>query len=352
MPKKTQKVKASSPQARSSPVKKRARRGSVVAITGSGGFLGRNLVAVFEEDCTISKIVVLDLCNASTAGPKTVFYHVDLTLTGVESRISEILNAEQVESFVHLAFCAGPTQAVAWAHELESVGTMHVLSACRQFAVSKFITCTSTLAYGALPDNPNHLKEDRKLRGLRGAPFVAEKLDVERQLRRFQREQPNTVVTVLRMAPVLGPSVDNFVARWLTRSLVPTVLGHDPLVQFLHEVDAVAALRLALDNESSAVLNIVGRGVLPVSTVARLAGRVPVPIPFSLLRGLTSLLWVAQLNEAPAEFVYLLRYLCVADGELAARRLGFHPAYSTADAVLDFESAQRMREARVLASAQ
>ena len=60
------------------------------------------------------------------------------------------------------------------------------------------------------------------------------------------------------------------------------------------------------------------------------------------------LLWVAQLSESPPEFAYLLRYLCVADGTSARDVLGFRPAFSTADAVLDFEGAQRLRESRLL----
>ena len=47
-------------------------------------------------------------------------------------------------------------------------------------------------------------------------------------------------------------------------------------------------------------------------------------------------------------FVAALRYLCVADGTHARKGLGFRPIYSTRDAVLDFEGALRLREARLL----
>ena len=48
-----------------------------------------------------------------------------------------------------------------------------------------------------------------------------------------------------RTAPIIGPSVDNFLTRYLNHKLVPTVLGFDPLWQFLHEADAVAGECLA-----------------------------------------------------------------------------------------------------------
>jgi len=329
-------------------LRKRAHKGRVVALTGACSFLGRNLLALLEEDPTVSKVIALDVQNAPTAGSKTCFYEIDLTQPGVESRLSEVLHAECVTCLVHLALIGSPTQAVAWAHELDSVGTMHVLSACRQYGLPKLVTCTTTLSYGADPKNPNHLSESSPLRGVHGVPYLEDRLDVEKQIARFADESPDVEVTVLRMAPVLGPTVDNFVSRWLSRIFVPMVLGHDPLLQFLHEVDAVAALKLAVDRSCPGAFNIVSRGALPVSTVVGLAGRIALPLPFGLLRRVMSLLWVAQLSEAPPEFAYLLRYLCVAEGVRAQDELGFRPAFSTADAVLDFEGAQRLRESRWL----
>jgi UDP-glucose 4-epimerase len=330
------------------PLKRRTPRGRCIAVTGANTFLGRNLVGLLEEDEAVRRIVVLDLRNPRSAGAKTVFYEVDLTQPAVESRVAEIFHAEQVDALAHLAFVANPTQATAWAHELESVGTMHVLAACGRHRLRKLVLRSSVLAYGPSPQNPNFLSEDHPLRGVPDSAFFDDKVDVEEHVRRFAERQPDCCVTVLRMATILGPSIDNYVARWLSRRIVPTVMGHDPLVQFLHEVDAVAALKLALDRDVPGVFNIVGEGVLPISTVIRLAGRLSMPIPYPLFRAIAELLWVAQLSEAPAAFVTALRYLCVADGRRAGSVLGFRPVYSSRDALLDFEGALRLREARLL----
>lgn len=321
---------------------------TVVAITGACSFLGRNLIGLLEEDDRIAKIVVLDIARPSTARDKTRFYEIDLTQAAVDSRMSEILHAEGVSTFVHLAFLASPSPAVAWAHELESVGTMHVLNACREQAVRKLVMCSTTMVYGPHATNPNFLTEDHPARGVRASHFVQDKLEAETQVRAFADARQACSVTILRLAPILGPNVNNHVTRWLSRRLVPSVLGFDPLVQFLHEVDAIAALRLAMEREVGGTFNIVGDGVLPISTVIKLAGRLSVPLPFTLLKQIASLLWVAQLVEAPPAFVSMLRYLCVADGARAREVLGFRAAYSSRDAVLDFESALRLREAHLL----
>lgn len=321
---------------------------SVVAITGACSFLGRNLIGLLEEDERVAKIVVLDIARPSTSRDKTRFYEIDLTQAAVDSRMSEILRAESVDTIVHLAFLASPSPAVAWAHELESVGTMHVLNACREQPVRKLVMCSTTMVYGPHPTNPNFLTEDHPARSVRNSHFVQDKLEAEAQVRAFASSQHQCSVTILRLAPILGPSINNYVTRWLSRRLVPSVLGFDPLVQFLHEVDAIAALRLAMESNAAGTFNIVGDGVLPVSTVIKLAGRLSIPVPYTLLRQIASLLWMAQLVEAPPAFAAMLRYLCVADGARAREVLGFRAAYSSREAVLDFENALRLREAHLL----
>ena len=317
-----------------------------VAVTGADSFLGRNLIALLEEDDAYGRVVAVDVRRPRTAGKKTRFYEVDLTQPGVDARLAEILLAEEVDSVVHLAFLASPSAAEAWAHELESVGTMHVLNACRQRPPQKLVMSSQTLLYGPHPKNPNYLTEDHPLRGIAGSRYLADKIEAEREARRFASDHPDTCVTILRLAPLFGPTVTSWVTNWLSRRFVPTMLGFDPLVQLLHEMDAVAAFKLALDRRAPGVFNIVGDGVLPVSTVVKLAGRASVPLPASVMRLSTSVLWAASLNEAPPHFVAFLRYLCVADGALAKDTLGFAPAFTIREAVLDFARSRRMRDVR------
>ncbi|MGO8995779.1 MAG: hypothetical protein ACLQVI_20910, partial [Polyangiaceae bacterium] len=153
---------------------------------------------------------------------------------------------------------------------------------------------------------------------------------------------------VLRTAPILGPTVQNYLTRYLARRLVPTMMGFDPLWQFVHEIDAIAAFKLAIDRDVPGAFNIVADGVLPLSTVIKLAGRIAVPIPHPLAETATAALWMAQLADAPASFLKYLRFLCVADGKKAWDTMGFRPAYTTREALLDFTSAQRLRDVHLL----
>ena len=90
------------------------------------------------------RIVAIDLKPAPTGGEKTRSYEVDLTQPAAESRVAEILSAEHVDTVAHLAFLSSPTYATAWAHELESVGTLHVAVAAGHALVLKFVLWSLT----------------------------------------------------------------------------------------------------------------------------------------------------------------------------------------------------------------
>ena len=333
---------------RTSAVTRSTPRPLSVAVTGACSFLGKNLIGLLEEDERVARIVSLDVERPTSAGQKTRVYDVDLTQPSAEERVSEILSAERVDTVVHLAFLASPTHATAWAHELESVGTMHVLNACRRSEEQKLVMWSQTVLYGAHPTNPNFLSERHPLRARREDPFFADKIEAESEAMRFGRPGKGRVVTVLRTAPILGPTVKNYVTRYLSRRVVPTILGFDPLMQFVHEADAVAAFKLAVDHDLPGVFNIVADGVLPLSTVVKLAGRAALPLPRPLATPLVNALWLSHLSETPPALLDYLQYLCVADGTHAEHAMGFTPVYTTREAVIDFASAQHLRDVRLL----
>jgi UDP-glucose 4-epimerase len=337
--------------AESSPTSRRASsspRGRVIALTGAASFLGRNLIGILEEDPRIARVVAIDIKRPDTGGSKLRMHTVDLTEPASEERVAEVLAAEQVDTLVHLCFLSSPTPATAWAHELESVGTMHLLHGARQASLRKLILWSQTILYGAHPTNPNFLTEKHPLRADPDERFFADKMAAERELNAFGAKAKGTTVTILRTAPILGPTVQNYVTRFLARRLVMTMLGFDPLWQFIHEVDAIAAFKLAIDSDFPGTFNIVGDGVLPLSTIVRLAGRTAVPVLHSAAGPLASALWAAHAAIAPPSFLRYLRYLCVADGEKAAQVMGFRPVYTTREALLDYTSAQRLRDVRLL----
>lgn len=327
----------------------------MIALTGASTFLGKNLVGALEDDASVARVITISPRAAerggAAAGPKTRAYTVDLTSPSAAEAVSELLIAERATSLVHLAFLSAPTRATAWAHELEAVGTMHLLAGARHAPIEKLVTWSQTSLYGAHGTNPNFLTERHALRADPDEPYFADKIAAEREVEAFAARAKDVCVTVLRTAPIVGPTVQNFVTRYLADRVVITLLGFDPLWQFVHEMDAITAFKLALDRDVPGVFNVVGGGVLPLSAVVKLAARRTLPLFHPVAEALTSALWAAGTSPVPPSFLRYLRFVCVADGEQAARKLGFRPAYTTREALADWVSARGLRDAHLLQDA-
>jgi UDP-glucose 4-epimerase len=308
----------------------------VVAVTGAAGFIGCEMLRRLEEDRRYARVVAIDLRKPSLPLDKAQFYKVDLTLPAADADLSAIFAREEVDTVLHAAFLSSPTHAVAWAHELEDVGTMHVLNACAEArSVRKLVVSSTTLVYGAGAANPNFIAEDAEL-AAKGSPFILDKVSAERQVARFARENRDVLVTVLRVAPTIGPTVHNFVTRFFGSPAVPVLMGYDPLVQLVHEDDAAAAFKLALDEDHAGAFNIAADGVLPLSTVLAMMGKLAVPVPHFVASPIARALWAMQVGQAPPAFLSYLRFLCVADPSRARREMGFRPQHDIRTTILDF----------------
>ncbi|MBI2964513.1 MAG: NAD-dependent epimerase/dehydratase family protein [Deltaproteobacteria bacterium] len=316
-----------------------------VAVTGTLGVLGRHLLSRLDAEDACRQLVLLDLVPPPHPPRKACFCRVDLTEPRSSQRIADALERERVDVVVHLAFLQHPVRTAGYAHELEALGTQHLLNAlsrlARGAAPVPLVVGSSTLVYGARPENPAQLREDAPLRGRPGYPLVGEKIAAERHVRAFQRAS-GTAVTILRMAPLLSPGVRTIVGRYLSLPAVPTLLGFNPMLQTLAVADAVEALGRALERAADGggrgaleVYNVCGSDVLPLHAAIRLCGRRSVPLLRFAAGAMVDALFQAGLAIAPSAHFDYLQYGCVADGERAVAELGFVPRKSTRDCVND-----------------
>ena len=107
-----------------------APEGEAIAITGAGGFLGAQVLSYLRSEQRFERVVVLDIAKPTLPIRKTKFYKTDLTEPNCDARIAEIFEKENVTQVVHLAFFRNPHRNQAYAHELEVIGTLHLLHAC------------------------------------------------------------------------------------------------------------------------------------------------------------------------------------------------------------------------------
>jgi len=254
-----------------------------IAITGLRTFLGQRLAERLLRIPEGPRVVGLDLYRPQRLEGRLRFYRLDLTDPTADADAAEILEREGAEVLVHLAFRSSPTPDQEYDHELETIGSLHVMHACSAAKLRRLVVASSTMLYGPRPDNPNFLTESRPLRGHPQAHCVQNRIEVEELLTDWARRHPETELSVLRHCWVMGPSYADHVVRYFERQVVPVMLGYDPLLQFIHEEDLVNAFERATLESHPGVFNVVGTEVLPLSTVLALAGKRALPLPSPLV---------------------------------------------------------------------
>ena len=106
-----------------------------------------------------------------------------------------------------------------------------------------------------------------------------------------------------------------------------TVLGFDPMLQFIHERDVVEAIALALRPSVRGIFNLRGPGELPLSRVLRTLGKRSIAVPGPLMKGMLKSMWASRAASFPTPELDHLRYVCMVDDTRARRDLGFVPKY-------------------------
>ncbi len=317
----------------------------VIAVTGLHGFVAHELVPRLLARSGGLRVVGLDLRRPMRFDSRARFQRVDLTEPTADSKLAEILQAKRVEAVVHTAFRADPTSDVELDHELETIGSLHVMHACAAAKVRRLVVASSTELYGARPDNPNFLTESHPLRGHPSAHALQDRIEMETLLSEWSDAHPDIEVTVLRPCWIFGPTFWNRVVRYFSLPVVPVPLGYDPLFQLVHEEDVVRAFERAVLQPRPGVFNLVGTGVVPLSTLIRLAGKRLLTMPGPLLHRLAYYPSQGQTGDPPEAFYDYLRYLWVADGARGWDAFG-EPLYSTKEAWISFVSSRRMRRYR------
>lgn len=314
-----------------------------VAITGGAGFLGARLIrALAPRDEW--EIVVFDLAPAPNVPADVRHRFLDLNLPHADGSVFKLLKEEKPDVIIHLAALRSPSHDYTYIHELNSLGALHVLAAAGEAKVPRIILGSTTMVYGARGDNPNFLTEDHPKRADVHDKFVLDFVEAERHARTHAKRHPDAKVAVLRFAQVLSPEIRDYKTRYFEAPAAVTMLGYDPLLQFLHPEDATAAMVAALENPGAhGAFNIVPEGVLPLSTVLLLYGTLPVPIPHTVAYGAIEAAWLAGAGFAPGIHAHYIRYNCIATNEKARRVLGFSPSFSTFDTVLQTVRARRGR---------
>lgn len=311
----------------------------VVLVTGVARYLGAHLAARLAADRQVGRVIGVDAAVPS----------VDLqkVLDGVEvhqvdpatPEVAGLLVDAQVEVVAHLAVATTPDLSRGGRpamKELNVIGTMQLLAACQQAPTLRgLVVRSSTAAYGASFRDPAVLTEDTEPLEMPRGGFARDILEIEGYVRGFRRRRPAVRVTVLRFAPFIGPEAETGFTRYLAQRVVPTVLGRDPRLQFVHVDDAFEVMHQSVVGAHPGTFNVAGPGTLTLSQLLRRAGRFSAPTIEQGLNAGAALARGAGSSGFSLDRLDLLVHGRVVDTSRLVAEFGFEPR-STATAVDDF----------------
>jgi len=253
--------------------------------------------------------------------------------------VGKVIRGADVDTVVHMGVIATPMQAGGRAamKEINVIGTMQLLAACQKSPSVRHLVVKSTASvYGSGPRDPAMFTEGMTPKHPPTSGWAKDSAEVEGYVRGFARRRPDVRVAILRLANFIGPRVETAMTAYFSLPIVPTVLGYDARLQFVHEDDGIEALRLASMGDASGAYNVAGPGVITVSQAIRRAGRPWIGVPRPLLGLAGRSLGRAGLADFSAEQVRFLTYGRAIDTTRAEQVLGFLPTYSTEAAFADF----------------
>ena len=201
--------------------------------------------------------------------------------------------------------------------------TPDLLEAARVFQFAsengggKFVLISSALIYGTGPNRPPFVDESYRAPG-NTSGSIRECWDSLESSATTQLGSTSKL-TILRLSLVEGSSA--FPARLFARRLVPTLPGHDPVLQLLSLKDLAQAVRCVISQQKPGTFNLAPDTVVPLHKAVRLAHSTRIPVPRTLSRLLRR-----------AETLEYLRYSWTISNHKIKSELGFIPNQSSAAA--------------------
>lgn len=309
---------------------------SVVVVTGVSRYLGARVAARLAADSRVDRVVGLDPHDPPTALRELL---ADVELIRADARAASGAIADLgAEAVVHLAVTSAPDaqHGRAAMKEQNVIGTMQLLAAAQAAPrLRKLVVRSSTAAYGASFRDPGVFTEDTEPRAVPRGSFARDILDIEGYVRGFRRRRPEVAATVLRFAPFISSTADTTLTRYFAQPVVPTVLGRDARLQFVHVDDALEILHRSVIEEHPGTFNVAGAGILALSQAIRRAGRISFPLPEGTLSTFAGLARNVGVGQIGFDQIDLFVHGRVVDTTRLVEEFGFAPR-TTAAAFDDF----------------
>jgi UDP-glucose 4-epimerase len=315
-----------------------------VLVTGLSTYWGGRLAQTIERDPAVETVIGVSPEDPTCELKRTEFVRVGLQ----HALLQRIVKAAEIDTVIDSRLVVDSLEASPRvAHEANVIGTMNILAACGgpDSPVRKVVFKSSAHYYGCERDDPAFFTETMGRPHPPRTRLESDIVEAEEAVRGFAERNPDVTVTVLRFANALGPDLRTSHSELLELPAVPCILGFDPRYQFIHEDDLVGVLRYAAERDLPGVYNAAGDGVLALSEVASLLGKLPAPIlpPWGTSLAAAGLRPLGI--RIPPEVLNQLRYGRGLDNR-KLKAAGYTYGFTSREAVLKHAEALRARPLR------
>ncbi|MFO0547395.1 MAG: NAD-dependent epimerase/dehydratase family protein [Polyangiaceae bacterium] len=249
-----------------------------VLITGIAGATGRVVaLRLFEAG---HEIIGIDRRGFPDVPAGIEMHRVDIRSRPAE----DIFRTVMPEAVVHMATVTHLAQRSEERYRINLGGTRAVFEHSHRYGVRHVVFVGRHTYYGAGSDAPLYHTEDEPPMAATTFPELADLVAADLYAGSALWRMPEMTTTVLRMVYTLGPTGHGTLASFLRGPRVPTLLGFDPLFQFMHERDVARAIEIALRTRLRGVYNVAGPPPVPLRKLIYAAGREPISLPEGVFR--------------------------------------------------------------------
>jgi UDP-glucose 4-epimerase len=314
--------------------------GRRILITGIASYLGTELARRLEQDPDVEYVAGLDTRKPRQALERTEFIEADIR----NPVIAKLIAPTRVDTIVHNQIVRRPAAervSPRKAHDINVIGSLQLLAACEKADTVRAIVIRGSAGiYGAEPGAPQFFKEDMaRLYPLRSR-FQRDVGEIENLFETYRRRHPHVTCTMLRYQPTIGPTQDTQVTRYLSMPVVPTYLGFDPRLQWIHERDAIEAFVAAVKNPVRGAVNVAAPGTIGLTKMIRRAGKLSLPLASPLFPAVVAAGARAGLVDFSPDFRRVLRYGRAVDTRRLVEEVGYRPRFDAVGAVEDYVRTQ------------
>lgn len=313
--------------------------GVVAVVTGVSRYFGGKVADLLVGQPGVDRVIGVDVVPPA-APLQAEFVRADIR----NPVLGRIMDDAGVDTVVHMGVIATPRQAGGRSvmKDINVIGTMQLLAACQRAESVRHLVVKSTAAiYGSGPRDPALITEEDAPRHPPTSGWAKDSAEVENYVRAFGRRRSDVRIATLRFANIVGPGMRTGMTSYLTLPVVPTVIGFDPRLQFVHEDDAFEVTRRVVLQRSRGTYNIAGSGVVLLSQAVRTVNRMMLPVPAAVLpfagRSLARGAWA----DFSRDQVRYLTYGRALDTSSAEKDLGFRAQYSSHQSLESFAAAVR-----------